>query len=33
MVNQDGVGIINGYDGDYTSVTVKGDEYYVMRIN
>jgi len=33
MIDQDGVGIINGYDGDYHSVYVKGVEYYVMRLN
>lgn len=33
MIDQDGVGIINSYDGDYHVVYVQGVEYYVMRLN
>lgn len=33
LVDTDGWGIMNGYDGNYDSVSVNGDEYYIMRIN
>ena len=33
LVNSDGWGVMNGYDGTYDSVNVAGKTYYIMRIN
>lgn len=33
LVDSDGYGIMNGYDGNYSSVYVDGKEYIVMRLN
>jgi len=32
VVEADGVGIINSYDGSYDTFYVNGQEYYVMRL-
>ena len=32
VVEADGIGIINSYDGSYDTYYVNGEEYYVMRI-
>jgi hypothetical protein len=33
LVDSDGWGIMNGYDGQYDSIDVAGETYYIMRIN
>ena len=33
LVNSDGWGVMNGYDGQYDSEEVNGVTYYIMRIN
>jgi hypothetical protein len=33
LVDSDGWGIMNGYDGNYDSVNIAGETYYVMRVN
>ena len=33
LVDSDGWGIMNGYDGNYDSIDVAGETYYIMRIN
>ena len=33
LVDSDGWGIMNSYDGNYDSVDVAGETYYIMRIN
>jgi len=33
LVREGGWGDLNSYDGDYTSVTIKDEDYYVMRTN
>lgn len=33
LVNSDGWGIMNSYDGNYDSVNIAGETYYVMRVN
>jgi hypothetical protein len=33
LVQTDGWGVMNGYDGTYDSINVGGTDYYVMRIN
>lgn len=32
LVDSDGWGVMNGYDGDYEEVTVNGQDFYVMRV-
>jgi flagellar biosynthesis GTPase FlhF len=32
VVDEDGYGIVNGYDGGYTEITIKDELFYVMRI-
>ena len=32
LVDSDGWGIMNGYDGDYEEVTVNGQDFYIMRV-
>jgi hypothetical protein len=33
LVDSDGWGVMNGYDGNYDSIDVAGETYYIMRIN
>jgi predicted nuclease with TOPRIM domain len=33
LVNSDGWGIMNSYDGNYDSIDVAGETYYIMRVN
>jgi hypothetical protein len=33
LVDSDGWGVMNGYDGNYDSINVAGETYYIMRIN
>lgn len=33
MVSTDGWGVMNGYDGDYDSIYVNDEQFYIMRIN
>ena len=33
LVDSDGWGIMNSYDGNYDSVNIAGETYYVMRVN
>lgn len=33
LVDSDGWGIMNSYDGNYDSVDIAGEDYYIMRIN
>ena len=32
LVDSDGWGVMNSYDGDYDSVNIAGETYYIMRI-
>jgi hypothetical protein len=33
LVNDDGYGILNGYDGQYDTIYFNDERYYIMRIN
>jgi hypothetical protein len=33
LVDSDGWGIMNSYDGTYDSIDIGGESYYVMRVN
>jgi hypothetical protein len=33
LVDSDGWGVMNGYDGTYDSIDIGGESYYVMRVN
>ncbi len=33
LINSDGWGIMNSYDGNYDSIDVAGETYYIMRVN
>jgi len=33
VIDTDGYGMLSSYDGNYDTITVKGNEYYVMRID
>jgi predicted transcriptional regulator len=33
LVDSDGYGIMNSYDGDYDTIDINGETYYIMRIN